>query len=32
VSREQVRRMEATRRQINDSLRSINTAHALLEL
>lgn len=32
VSREQVRRMEATRQQINDSLRSINTAHALLEL
>jgi hypothetical protein len=32
VSNEEVRRMEAAREQISDSLRSVNYAHALLEL
>lgn len=32
VSNEEIRRMEAAREQINDSLRSVNYAHALLEL
>jgi hypothetical protein len=32
VSGEEIRRMEAAREQISDSLRSVNYAHALLEL